>query len=201
MTLTPASGEAYGGAMTTWQISTSTGDPGRVATVLPGSGYTAQGPVLWYAAKVLHSAGWTVRTFSWDEHSPDWGHARRVYGESLRQAAVPDGGLHLVVAKSLGSFALPVAAELGLPGAWLTPVLTGDAAGPVRHAVAAGTAPTLLVGGTADPLWDGDVAAASGAQVLEVEDADHSLEVHDWRRSHEILARVTAAVEEFAARL
>ncbi len=57
------------------------------------------------------------------------------------------------------------------------------------------------MGGTADPLWDGAVAAASGAQVLEVEGADHSLEVHDWRRSHEILARVAAAVEEFAARL
>jgi hypothetical protein len=187
--------------MTAWQISTSTGDPGRVATILPGSGYTAQGPLLWYAAKVLHSAGWTVRTFSWDEPSPDWSHAREVYGASLRDAPVPDGARHLVVAKSLGSFALPVAAELGLPGAWLTPVLTGDAAGPVRDAVAAGTAPALLVGGTADPLWDGGVAAASGTQVLEIDGADHSLEVGGWRRSHEILARVTAAVEELAARL
>ncbi|MFI2365921.1 hypothetical protein [Promicromonospora sp. NPDC019610] len=187
--------------MTTWQISTTTGDPTRVATILPGSGYTAQGPLLWYAAKALRAAGWSVRTFAWDELSPDWGEARQVYGESLRDAPVPDGGRHLVVAKSLGSFALPVAAELGLPGVWLTPVLTGDASEPVRAALAAGTAPGLLAGGTADPLWDGGVVTAPDTEVLEVDGADHSLEVGDWRVSHEILARVTGAVERFAAQL
>lgn len=185
--------------MTTWQISTTAGDPARVATILPGSGYTAQGPLLWYAAKALHAAGWTVRTFAWDELSPDWADARRTYGEALRTAPVADGGRHLVVAKSLGSFALPVAVDLGLPGVWLTPVLTGHASEPVRAAIAAGRAPALLVGGTADPLWDGGVATASGTEMLEVDGADHSLEVGDWRVSHEILARVTGAVERFAA--
>ncbi len=38
------------------------------------------------------------------------------------------------------------------------------------------SAPTLLIGGTADPLWDSNVAAASSAEVLEVAGADHSLE-------------------------
>ncbi|MFJ3405795.1 hypothetical protein [Promicromonospora sp. NPDC090134] len=187
--------------MTTWQISTSTGDPARVATILPGSGYTAQGPLLRYSAKALRAAGWTVRTFAWDEPSPDWAAARRAYGESLQAAPVPDGGRHLVVAKSLGTFALPVAVELGLPGAWLTPVLTGDASGPVRAALASGTAPALLVGGTADPLWDGGVATTPDVEVLTVDGADHSLEVGDWRRSHQILARVTEAVERLAAQL
>ncbi|MEV0894412.1 hypothetical protein [Promicromonospora sp. NPDC050262] len=187
--------------MTTWRIGTTAGDPARVATILPGSGYTAQCPLLWYAAKALRAAGWTVRTFAWDELSPDWTEARRTYGEALRSASVPDGGRHLVVAKSLGSFALPVAVDLGLPGAWLTPVLTGNASGPVRAALAAGTAPALLVGGTADPLWDGGVATAPDTEVLEVDGADHSLEVGDWRRSHEVLARVTGAVERLAAQL
>ncbi|MFD7022276.1 hypothetical protein [Promicromonospora sukumoe] len=186
--------------MTTWQISTSAGDPGRVVSVLPGSGYTAQGPLLWYPASALRAAGWTVRTFVWDG-TPGWDEARDVYGQVLRDVRMPDGGRHLVVAKSLGTFALPVAVELGLPGAWLTPVLAGDASGPVRDALLAGSAPALIAGGTADRLWDGDLAASSGAEVLEVDDGDHSLEVGDWRRSHEIVGRLTAAVERLAAGL
>jgi hypothetical protein len=34
----------------------------------------------------------------------------------------------------------------------------------------------LLIGGTSDPYWDGAAAAATGAAVLEVPGADHSLE-------------------------
>lgn len=37
------------------------------------------------------------------------------------------------------------------------------------------TAPFLLVGGTADPVWDGAAARALTPHVLELPDADHGL--------------------------
>jgi hypothetical protein len=46
----------------------------------------------------------------------------------------------------------------------------------VRRAAARAAASTLLIGGTADPYWDGAAAAATGAGVLEIPGADHSLE-------------------------
>ena len=62
--------------------------------------------------------------------------------------------------------------------------------------------PALLVGGTGDDLWDGAVAAASGADVLEVPGANHAMEVAgDWRRSLEILGEVTSAIERLARSL
>ena len=61
------------------------------------------------------------------------------------------------------------------------------------------SAPTLIIGGTKDKLWDSEAAAHVQAEVIEVPDANHSLEVPgDWRRSIEILRQVTAAVETLA---
>lgn len=81
--------------------------------------------------------------------------------------------VHLVIARSVGTMVLPDAAERGLPGVWLTPILNGPR---MAAALLQLSAPTLLIGGTADPLWDSNVAAASSAEVLEVAGADHSLE-------------------------
>lgn len=110
---------------------------------------------------------------------------------------------HVVVGKSLGTLLLPVAVDLGLPGVWLTPLLQDDA---VRAAVLATRAPSLLVGGTADRgAWDTGVAErarAGGLDVLEVEGADHSLELAgDTRGSLRVLGHVVDEVEAFVARL
>lgn len=175
---------------------------GLVLTVLPGAGYTAEGPVLAGPAAALRAAGWTLRTVVWDG-KPGFDDARRVYADVVREgvAAAPDAA-HLVLAKSLGTLALPVAVELGLPGAWLTPLLSTDRAPEVRAAAAglgASGVPALLAGGTADGLWDGTLAAASGARVLEVDGGDHSLEVDgDPGRTARALAAVTAAVVDLA---
>ncbi|MFC7880251.1 hypothetical protein [Isoptericola sp. NPDC057391] len=179
------------------------GGAGLVLTVLPGVGYTAEGPVLARPAAALRSAGWTVRAVVWDGR-PDFDVARRVYADVLRDgvAAAP-AAAQLVLAKSLGTLALPVAVELGLPGAWLTPLLTTDRAPEVRAAAAGlgvSGVPALLAGGTADSLWDSALAAASGARVLEVDGGDHSLEVDgDPERTAAALDAVTAAVVDLAA--
>ncbi|SKC37880.1 alpha/beta hydrolase [Krasilnikoviella flava] len=193
--------------MTDHRVVLDAGDQGLVLTVLPGVGYTAQGPVLAQPAAALRAAGWTVRTVVWDGGRPDFDDARRVYADVLRDgvAAAPAPAVHLVLAKSLGTLALPVAVELGLPGAWLTPLLTADRAPEVRAAVAglgATGAPALLAGGTADALWDGGLAATSGARVLEVDGGDHSLEVDgDPERTARVLDDVTAAVVDLAREL
>ena len=174
-------------------------DPARVVTVLPGSGYTAVAPLLWYARAALRDLGWTVRTLQWTA-PPSFSSARAAYAELLDDDEAPgDDALHLVVAKSIGTLAMPLAVRLGLPGVWLTPVLTSEQAPDVRETAADLDENHLLVGGTADPLWDGDLADGSEADVIEVENADHSLEVPDDRAENlAILDEVVSAIEDFA---
>jgi hypothetical protein len=182
-----------------YTLHVTDGDPARVATVLPGSGYTAMGPLLWYARAALRDLGWTVRTLEWTAE-PTWDHARGAYEEILDGADAPDeDALHIVVAKSLGTLAMPLAARLGIPGVWLTPVLTSGEAPEMRETAAELDEDHLLIGGTADPLWDGDLVDGSEADVVEVEDADHCLEVpNDRAENLAILNEVISAIEEFA---
>lgn len=153
-------------------MNTPPGDPDRVATVLPGQGYSPDAPLLYYTAMLLIERGWTVRQTHWDQ-----GYHVSVEAateQARREFDLVSAPLHLVVAKSLGTFALRDAAERGLPGVWLTPILTDPR---IASAVRRLSAPSLLVGGTADPRWDGNVAHGSAAEVLEVIGADHGLNV------------------------
>jgi hypothetical protein len=151
------------------------GAPGApVVTLLPGRGYGPDAPLLYYARELLRSRGWAVRTVHWERvpnlDPTDHAAVAAVAGETLGGS---DPARDLVVAKSLGSLALPAAAERGVPGIWLTPLLGIE---DVRRAAARAAATTLLIGGTADPYWDGAAARATGAAVFEVPGADHSLE-------------------------
>ncbi|MGZ4599025.1 MAG: hypothetical protein ACXVYY_17210 [Oryzihumus sp.] len=147
------------------------GDPSRVATILPGRAYAPGFPLLRYCVMLLVHRGWSVREVCWehgDRATPD--QAARESARALDQVSARQ---HLVVAKSLGGSALPYAVERGLPGVWLTPVLTVPA---VAEAVARLTAPSLVVGGTADQFWDSHADIGPGARVLELSGADHALE-------------------------
>jgi len=183
------------------------GDPGRVATVLPGRGYSPDFPVLYYARALLLARGWTVREVRWGRLPADpahWpGRVRRVAATMVEQAG--DVERHLVVGKSLGTHALPLAATLGLPGIWLTPLLHDP--GQV-DALRRSGGPALVVGGTADPYWDHDVARELNAggwspsdgrrRLVELQGLDHSLEVAgDPQASVDALAVVTATVATF----
>ncbi|MEV6602446.1 hypothetical protein AB0M36_37195 [Actinoplanes sp. NPDC051346] len=61
-----------------------------------------------------------------------------------------------------------------MPVIWLTPVLTD---GSVVEAITANPAPQLLVGGTGARFGVPRAALATGRQVLEIPEADHSLRV------------------------
>ncbi len=183
------------------------GDPNQVAIILPGRGYTPDFPVLYYARALLLARNWTVRELRWAALPADstrW--PRHVRHQAL--TALDLGGRatrRLVVGKSLGTHALPVAVEHRLPGVWLTPLLHDPAQ---VTALRRASAPTLLVGGTADPYWDHELAhelaasnwssAADGRAVVELPGLDHSLEVPgDPQASVDALAALTRTLATF----
>ncbi|MBP2415340.1 hypothetical protein ACFFOM_02825 [Microlunatus capsulatus] len=156
-------------------------EPLGTALLLPGRQAGIATPLLHWPASLLTETGWSVLGVSWDEaRLEEAGAAREVRrcAEAALARAQP-GRPVLVVAKSLGTLALPWAVEHGLPGVWLTPLLQ-DAA--VATSAAEARVDTLLVGGTADAHWR--LPAAVGPGVVEVPDAGHGLqEVGQWRRS------------------
>jgi hypothetical protein len=176
-------------------------DGGRRAILLPGGAYTVDHPLLFYVAGVLAGQGWFVQCVSWEIDADARVDPVRFAADAAELAAdaAPPGPTTLVVGKSFGTRAAPWATGLGLPAIWLTPLLHEAV---VADAIRASTAPTLLVGGTGDVVWDSDVAHTSGRQVHEIPDADHGLQIgRDWRQTLAALGGVLAAVETFAAGL
>lgn len=173
------------------------GDPARVAVVLPGARYLPFAPLLWFAREVAQRHGWSVLEV-WDEYrdqSQDWGS----WVEERAGAALARAGSARValVAKSMSSRAVTIAAERGVPGVWLTPLLNEPV---VAIGFARLGAPALLVGGTADESWNVELARSLGKDVLELEGANHRLEIEgDPLASVDALRRVVERVDAFVA--
>ena len=172
------------------------------AVILPGgSGYTVDHPLLWWTAQVLAESGWRVVIVRWTIDDAARADPTTFVADAAEHALDLAGPAErtLIVGKSFGTFAVPWAAEQGWPGVWLTPVLTRPE---IANALLDSSTPGLLVGGTADELWDSELATRSGLEVLEVDDADHILyTAGDWKGSFEILRRTLEAVERFASQL
>lgn len=179
-----------------WWVS----DPDRVAVVLPGARYDTSAPLLWFAREVALARGWSVlevRDEFLDRSADPWR-----WVEDRAEAALAYAGSVrcLLVTKSLSSHAVRLAAGLGLPGIWLTPLIAVD------DDVAAGfrrlEGPALLVGGTADPSWAGGLARGFGHDVLELEGANHALQLDgDPLGSVDALRRVAERIDAFVAEL
>jgi hypothetical protein len=181
--------------VTTWAVGS---EPLGRALVLPGVGYTVDHPLLFWTCHVLADAGWQITLARWEIDPEARAEADAFVGRAVDALDVqaPPARRTLVVAKSFGTHAAQWAADRGLPGVWLTPILTDTA---VAQALTVSTASALLVGGTADELWQGDVARATGKQVLEIRGADHALHVlGDWRSSVRALEQCLESVERFA---
>ena len=151
------------------------GTPVGTAVLVPGRGYPPQAPLLFFAGLTLLQHGWRVEHHWWDPppHESDEQTAAWVREEVA--GALPSSGRVLVVGKSLGTYAAPLAAERALPAIWLTPILEVPA---IAGAVAANPAPQLLVGGSADDLWDSAVGRdleSPTCRVVEIAGADHIL--------------------------
>jgi hypothetical protein len=168
------------------------GDPARTAVILPGR-MLAGMPVNAFAQQGLTKAGWRVVQV-WDEYlDPDedaheWVHAR--LAAAVRHA--PEARQLLIAGKSMGTLGAADAAEHGWPGIWLSPLLNDDES---VVSLRRRTAPALLIGGTADPMWNGRVAREITDDVLELDGADHGL------AKIEHAQQIVDAVAAFAARV
>jgi hypothetical protein len=175
------------------------GDPARAAIALPGALLGGM-PSLAFPLYVLVDRGWSAVQV-WDEYLDRSVDATAWVRERAEAAiAAAEGAERFVlVAKSLSTRAAGLAAERSLPAIWLTPLLDD----PESVAGLRGrTAPALLVGGTADPTWDGRLASELADDVLELPGADHGLGTRaDARALLANLGRVVERVEAFAARV
>ncbi len=174
-------------------------DPERVAILVPGGGYTTDGPLLMYAGLAVRRRGGYLHRIAWAApESEAYSHAwvASQVKEALAEAAAVTGvPAPLVIGKSLGSQAAPLVAERGLPAVWMTPLLTDE---PTVTGMREATAPCLLIGGSADPFWDGAVARSVTPHVLEVDGADHGMFVPgSLAASAAVLGDVVTAIERF----
>lgn len=176
----------------------------RGAVLIPGGMYGTSAPLLMYSGDAALARGARLERVEWSR--PD--EPRHLDPTERGPWVLSDvdpvldrltvdwpAAMPVLVGKSLGSYAAAAAASRGLPAIWLTPVLTDDW---VPDALRRASAPCLLVGGTADPLWDGALARQLSPYVLEVDDADHGMYVPGpLAGSARVLGRVVTAVEEF----
>lgn len=171
----------------------------------PGAQYSTDGPLLMYPGIAVdrrggytHRVSWTVPEFTDEDQARTWvtGQVSSAVDETVEASGV---AAPVVIGKSLASLAAPVAAKRGLTAIWLTPVLTDE---PTVAALRAATGPCLLVGGTADSLWDGTIARQITPHVVEVEGANHGMLVPGaLSASAAVLGQVMTAVEEFLDRV
>lgn len=173
----------------------------RAVVVLPGGLGGPFAPLPLFATSAaeargaqVHRAWWKAPADLQPSERSGWvlPRATPVFDEAA--AAVP-GGSVFVVGKSLGSAAAPLVAERGFSAVWLTPLLTDPQ---VVAGLRATRAPFLLVGGTSDALWDGKVARDLTPFVLEVDGADHGMEVPGpLAASAAVLGHVATRIEQF----
>lgn len=167
------------------------------AVVFPGGRGGPYAGVLCYAAEVAERRDATMHRHEWSRVPEDVFEPEIEAWVRAEAAPLLDsvGGGPLVIAKSLGTNSAALAAERSLPAVWLTPLLTLPW---VVAAMERATAPMLLVGGTADRLWDGDVARRLSPYVFEVEGADHGMFMPGpLIDTINVLGSVVTAVEDF----
>jgi NAD(P)-dependent dehydrogenase (short-subunit alcohol dehydrogenase family) len=175
------------------------GTPGDVdaptAVLLPGGLYSVQGPLLYWCAELLVQRGWRVIAVVWSPEASSAAQPRHHVEAELEAVAAALGRPpDLLVAKSLGSHALPWSIGQGVPGVWLTPVLTDTV---VKDALARAGASHLAVGGSVDPMWAPAATLTTRAAVMSIDGADHSILIpSDWEesmRTHQALMIAIAA--------
>jgi hypothetical protein len=167
------------------------------AVVVPGAKFGPAAGLLLYVGAVVGRRGAMVHRHSWSEEPSDPFEPEIEGWVRTEVTGLLDvlGGSPLLIAKSLGTNAAVLAAERSLPAVWLTPVLTVPW---IVTALGHATAPFLLVGGTADALWDGELARRLSPHVLEVEGADHGMQLPGpLIDTVAVLGRVVVEVEDF----
>jgi predicted alpha/beta-hydrolase family hydrolase len=187
----------------------------HLAIILPGRGYTAHMPLLFYPASLMASRGADVLRVEYEytqnqvfqslagNEQFEWLMADVIaaYQTGLAQR---DYQQVTLIGKSLGTLAMgSLLTRQTLPAQvnaiWLTPLVKFDH---LRRQIKQFGGKSLFVIGTADPHYDLDCLAevqqATGGEVVTIEDADHGLLIKDdVVRSVQGLAKVMQAMEAF----
>jgi predicted alpha/beta-hydrolase family hydrolase len=164
----------------------------HAAIVLPGLGYTAQMPLLFYISQMLLAQGADVLQVNYNyidafrgldsttQHQWLFADSEAAHSALVAQRSYT----HLtIVGKSLGTLAMAhLFTTQTFPAhtdaLWLTPVLTNAA---VREQIAAFAGPSLVVIGTADSFYDPGLLATIGETSTRrfaiIEGADHGMNV------------------------
>ncbi|MEV1198527.1 hypothetical protein [Microbispora rosea] len=173
----------------------SKGESNRHAIIVPGGMYGPMAGPLAYASEAAHRRGASLDRIWW---TPPENCALEEKSSWVYEQVTPVVDKHpapLLIGKSLGSFGAAVAADRGLAAVWLTPLLTVAAC---VDALRRATEPFLLVGGTADAFWDGALARELTPHLLEVDGADHGIQLPGpLYKTAEALGQVTTAIEAF----
>jgi hypothetical protein len=183
-----------------WEGNTTDANPGQRVLALPGSRYSAQLPGLAWPMRALALKGWQVWCAAWDLSRAQGRDDSRAIVEAAIARFTDQAGTvpELIVAKSIGTLAAGWVADHSVPTVWTTPLLSDAEC--VEHITRA-SSPALLVAGSHDQAWDDDAAKRTGKQVVVIPGADHGWVADDWRIELDVLAKLTAAVEGFAAQL
>lgn len=167
----------------------------RRAILLPGAAFGPHTPTLAYPRFAAERRGAEILALEWHEAE-----ARAVATTDRAQWVADRLAPHLddetlLIGRSLGTYAAGIAADRALPAIWINPVLT-DAG--VVAALRRASAPTLLIGGSADPVWDSALARELSVDTVEIEGADHGmLRPGSLRASTNALGELVTAVERF----
>lgn len=172
------------------------GDPHRRLVIAPGNEYTPDAPLLWYPRLAALGAGWSVTDLFWEPVGSPIDHVNAGVAAALDENPATTT---VLLAKSLGTLSMSTAAERGVSGVWLTPLVAGD--GPlqehVRAQLPALLGPQLHIGGTGDRSWDRARIPGRHA-VLEIPGADHALHAPgDVLGSIDVVRTVTERVMSF----
>jgi predicted alpha/beta-hydrolase family hydrolase len=150
------------------------GSPERYAVLLPGMVYPTRAPVLWFAREAAMALGYSALEVLGEpvEHADRLGWERECAQRAIAEAG---SARTVVIGKSLASLLAAEISDRSLSAAWLTPPLTEPA---MVGALSGVRNPTLLLGGSADPMWDANAIPDNPAlQVVELPGVDHALQV------------------------
>ena len=185
----------------------------HAALILPGQGYSCQGPVLAYPAYELATRGVDVLCVEYGQH-PGFATFPR---DEQGQCAVEDAraGLEVllrqqayeqltIVGKSLGTLVMgrlltTMTFALDVRTIWLTPIITLLG---LREQMRQAARQSLLVIGDADFAYDADALARVReflrGEILVIAGADHGLLIqNDTLRSIQTMKRVIEAMQRF----
>jgi len=147
----------------------------RTVVILPGRTFGAYVPQLFFPMFAAMRRGAEPVAVTWPAEVDGVPPARFSSWVAAQVSPVLRGcdpTTTLVIGKSLGSYAGGLTADLGIPAIWVTPVLTSDE---IVAGLRRSTAPFMLVGGTADPVWNSSVARELTRHVVVVDGGDHGL--------------------------